>query len=248
MGLIVFLFLLNTIVAQENKTFYTIVFVDKSASSDNNSNAKAEFKSSIHSIINARYRKVNSEIRGYTIQQGTLSTSSFIDDAFKFTPKSCKDCGSMKQKMVEQQNQLHVLKIQNGVQKKIIDQFNALNPNSSNQYTDLWGSLELISRFLDGKTGDRLVIYSSDMVESMSGKGRRDFHKNPIKDRTQAINLAIQDFTWIKNNLSLNLSVFKGLKIEVWPPRNTLEGSKHPFTIYYWETLFGKLGAKLEWK
>lgn len=248
MCLITIFFSFKSIEAQEKKALYTLFFVDKSASSENNSNARAEFKSKIHSIVSTRYGTFNSEIRGFTLQQGTLSTSAFIDFTFKFKPKSCENCGLMKRKMIEQQNQQQILARQNEVQKIIVGQFNAPNSTSSSKYTDLWGSLELISRFFEDKKGDMLVVYSSDMVESMPGKGRRDFHKNPLKDRADAIKLAKEDMIWIKSKLKVNLSTFKGLKIEVWPPKNTMQGSKHPNTIYYWETLFGAMGAKFEWK
>lgn len=233
--------------AQE-KASYTLIFIDKSSSSVNSPETVTAFKSRIKSVISSRYRVPNSIIKGYTIHGGTQSTTTFIDSTFTFMAHNCNECGIMKQKVIAQKNQQTILAIQNRALKIVLNQFSKTNLNSSKLHTDIWGSLELISRSFNTKTGNRLVIYSSDMVESMNGKGRRDFHKKPLTSKNEAEKLAQEDLVWIKNNLKVNFNVFKGLKIEIWPPQHPNQGSQHPYTIYYWEYLFGLLGTKFEWK
>lgn len=233
--------------AQGEKTF-TLVFMDKSNSSTIDEQSKKDFNTKVSNLLSNRYKANGSIIQVKYLHKGTQGDYTTIKHQFSEKLQSCEDCGSIERELVNAQNKKLISEAQKNIRLKLVAYYTEKNPNSSSQFTDIWSSLEWISRvFNDVHSKDKLVIYSSDMVESMQGTGRRDFHKNPLKSKNDAIDTAKKDLIWIKSNLSINASAFKNLKITIWPPANTLQGSSSPNMIYYWETLFTSLGAQFTW-
>lgn len=233
--------------AQSEKTF-TLIFMDKSNSSTIDELSKKDFNTNVSNLLSNRYKANGCIIQVKYLHKGTQGDYTTIKHQLSEKLQSCKDCGSLEREFVNAQNKKLISDAQKNVRLKLVTYYTEKNPNSSSQFTDIWSSLEWISRVLtDVDIKDKLVIYSSDMVESMNGTGRRDFHKNPLKSKNDAIDVAKKDLIWIKSNLSINTSAFKNLKITIWPPANTMQGTNSPNMIYYWEALFSSLGAQFSW-
>lgn len=228
---------------------YTLFFIDKSVSSQANAQSKKDFESKVVKLLSHRYKTTQAKIQIKFLHEKTLSDYDNAKSCiFSSELDPCKNCGAMKKTFVDQSNNKKIQNEQKKAKDNLLSIYAQVNTNTSNRYTDIWSSLEWISNLMKGiSSSNKLVIYNSDMIESMPNSGRRDFHKVPLKDKNDAVKAAKQDLIWIKKNLKINSDVFKNLNIEVWPPSNSLKGSDSPFMPYYWEALFSALGAKLVW-
>jgi hypothetical protein len=125
----------------------------------------------------------------------------------------------------------------------VVKQLNARNASSSNENTDILASLELIDKEV-ARGYDVKVYYLSDMVESMKGEHRRDFHKNPPVDDAAAVGWARED----ASNLKANLNNLTSVQVFVAKPFEPTASThvNNPAVSAYWERLFAELGVSTE--
>ena len=114
------------------------------------------------------------------------------------------------------------------------------NASSSNNYTDVLASLEVIAKLAENSQNMK-VYYFSDMIESMKGSGRRDFQFTPPKDAAQANEWAKVDAERYKN------LVLGSPEITIISPFEPTASSKenNPMVSVYWKTLFENLGISM---
>lgn len=116
------------------------------------------------------------------------------------------------------------------------------NTHETNKQTDLWASLGIIDK-RKAKLKDNTLLkvyYFSDMVESMKGTGRRDFHQRPPFSRAQAEQWAQEDAQRFKDAEIEELEVYYILPYSPLSATN----KNNPFVITYWEKLFNILGIE----
>jgi len=122
--------------------------------------------------------------------------------------------------------------------KQLLAKLNVQNVGASQRQTDIWASLPVITKAAE--TGAEVrVYYLSDMIESMKGTNRRDFHSNPPKDNAQADEWAKADAKQMQQYALSASSIKIALPFE--PTSSTKENN--PTVTQYWTTLLQELGA-----
>lgn len=128
---------------------------------------------------------------------------------------------------------------------KIDAAFAQHNTEQTNLQTDLWRSLEAASRYLGSApaTDGRYVIWVSDMIESMKGTQRRDFHVNKITDRQQAEELAAADVPYIEQTFKVDKKVLANTQFIILFPAQPNQQTQNNVMRYYWEKILTSLGV-----
>lgn len=109
--------------------------------------------------------------------------------------------------------------------------------------TDLLGSLEVLtSELADAPNHARkLVYYFSDMYESMTGPGRRDFDKRPPRSYAEAEEWARTDLDFVRREMNVDPDSFSGVEVRILTEglanRPNADQVRH-----YWEVLLSELG------
>jgi hypothetical protein len=226
----------------------TLIFVDKTQSAALNKETQATYNAKLDKLIKERYDVKNATLKGFYIHGNTLGAGSFYESAFPLTAPDVSGIGQLKAKVLTNNYQKEKLKKQEEISQAIKKHIEKKNEGTSRSKTDVWGALQLISNhYAKRQNTDRKVVFLSDMMESMPGKGRRDFHKKAPKDKAEAEQLAVADLKWIKQNLDVNPGIFAGLRIEVWPPADAMQGGQYQYIEYYWKKMFAELKANFEW-
>ncbi len=191
-----------------------------------------------------RFTGFGDQVKGYLIHSNTLSNAPFVNEAINIKEPDVTRLGGISQRDSIRRYENEVQGIRSEVIKAFNQYFPHNNPDPTNRQTDLWAIFELMSDYFGQSSpeDDRLVIIVSDMIESMRGPGRRDFHSKPIKNKAEAEALAKEDAQWIKNNLAVDPANLENVKIRVWPPITTTEKSNFQNVRYYWDALFGEFG------
>ena len=115
---------------------------------------------------------------------------------------------------------------------------NQQNTGASNLSTDIWASLPVIAKA--GEAGSQVkVYYFSDMIESVKGANRRDFHTNPPISDEQAEADAKTDMKKLQQYAIGSPQVTIVSPFE--PTASTKENNPH--VTHYWQTLFQELGG-----
>lgn len=119
-----------------------------------------------------------------------------------------------------------------------------LNQSTSLE-TDLWITLKKAE---DGfvnlpQNGQRLLMYYSDMVESVSKSTcGKDYEHKKFKDVPEAEAMGKKDVEPIKD--CYNIVKFSGpSEVFICFPIGALQTSKHPFMFDYWRALFAEFGV-----
>ena len=107
-------------------------------------------------------------------------------------------------------------------------------------HTDLWTSIELMSRFFKdaGPQDQKLVFLLTDLVEDMPGDSRRQFSQNPPEDAAEARSWASLDVQWVRKHLHVDSASLAGTQVIL--PALELPGQQ-PLQAY-WQQLFEGLG------
>ena len=124
------------------------------------------------------------------------------------------------------------------MRQRVLQQLAAQNTDRSNRETDIQASLPVIAKANESGATVK-VYYLSDMVESVYGSGRRDFHKTPPKDNAQAEQWAKADAEKLKRYTIGSPDITMVLPFEP----NASVKENNPAVTQYWQTLFSELGA-----
>ena len=122
--------------------------------------------------------------------------------------------------------------------RQAMTKLNQQNTGASNQATDIWASLPIIAKAATDGSQVR-VYYFSDMIESVKGPDRRDFHLNPPKDDAEAE-------TWAKADAKKMAQYAIGTpEVTVVSPFEPTASTKenNPHVTRYWQVLFEELGG-----
>lgn len=226
----------------------SVVFFDKSSSNKNTNDDKKESfpenLQALQSIIKSHLRKKDDSFIGYFLHENTLGASPFVNQTIEVDYPELKGSGGQTKKRLIAEYEQQIGRKANLTWREVQAAYSQTNEYSSRKYTDIWGSLELISRLVDKASTDTdiQVIFLSDMVESMRGDGRRDLHRTSIRNKDEAEQFARADSEWIQKNLTIDSSSLASVKIDVWFPKSTLGSGDQEYIRYYWEALFKKLG------
>jgi hypothetical protein len=115
------------------------------------------------------------------------------------------------------------------------------------QWSDVWGSLATMDTFFRsaGLSDNCQVFIVSDLVESMPGAGRRDFHKqHPANDAAQLRQMARADVPKIRSIYGLGSAspLSKVDQFTVLFPASGVQNSQNNAMTQYWTNVFELLG------
>ncbi|GAA4408237.1 hypothetical protein GCM10023187_29820 [Nibrella viscosa] len=217
---------------------YTLIFVDKSQSvSTNKAYIDQKYRQAVTSIIDENIKDKGDKLEVYFIHENTakgralsLTTRTEMDDIGQ--------ANATDREAAQTAFDLSLQRERTNMRQQVWSKLAQQNTNTSNQQTDIWASLPVIAKA--GESGAMVkVYYLSDMVESMKGTGRRDFHTNPPRDNAQAEQWAKADAEQLKRYTLGNPDITMILPFEP----NASVRENNPAVTQYWQTLFNELGA-----
>jgi hypothetical protein len=220
-----------------------LIFVDKTISSTPNEARQEAFTDQTVQTVKNTLQGPGDIVQGNFIQGNTVGSTAFLrsDPVPAFEPPT--KGGGKSQKDAEIKHKKTILELQGVCNKKLRAAIKESNPTKTSLYTDLWGILEVATRAFKQEAYDTKTIHIlSDMQESMEGPGRRDFHKNPIQSKSEAIAFAKSDAQTLQQLLDVDPAVLAGTRVVIFPPFDALEASDFALNRYYWEALFKAFG------
>ena len=219
---------------------HTIIFIDKTQSVNVNERFVAQkYQQAIQGIVQDNIRQAGDQLEIYFVHENTskaralsLKCRSELENAAQNLSPTDREAAQTAFEMAIKRE--HTLFITQSLAK-----LNQQNVGASNQMTDIWASLPVVAKASESGAEVR-VYYLSDMIESVRGAERRDFHVQAPQTDDQAQEWAKIDAQKLKIN-NLAASQIKIL-LPFEPTASTHENN--PTVTLYWKTLFQELGAE----
>ncbi len=229
---------------QEIRPIQSIIFIDKSTSVLNDPEyVTRKYAKALQEVVNNNIRTKGDRMDIYYIHENTSKAQAFsgvckaaiLEDTIHASPND--------KEAIKNDFELALRKEKSDFLNQALTQLTRQNETATNQQTDIWASFEVVDRIAE-PNAEIEVYYLSDMVESMPGANRRDFHSTPPKSREQAEGWATADAATIKKmikpELAKRLSIYFILPFK--PTSSTKENN--PNVTYYWEKIFGLVGVQ----
>ena len=217
---------------------YTLVFLDKTQSVHvDKQYVNDKYRQTLTDIIESNMKNKGDKLEVYFIHENTSKAR-----ALSLTVRSEKDnmegSNATDREGIETAFQLSLQKEKSIYLRQLLAKLNQQNTGSSNLSTDIWASLPVIAKA--GESGSEVkVYYFSDMVESVKGADRRDFHIKPPKSDSEAEQDAKEDVK------QLEKYAIGSPQVTIVSPFEPTASSKenNPHVTHYWSTLFQELGG-----
>lgn len=238
--------------------WHMVVFVDKTYSNE----LAPETSTSLLSIIARSYltnirdgltahpyvpRQVDFSIA--LVHENTLGSGFYAEYPLRLPPVD-QNLGGLSQRDEKKKQREAIDEWLRQCQQSLRDALELSLNKQTSQHTDLWATFEVASRQMRAHpSADKYLIFISDMVESMKGSDRRDFHKKPPTSKEEAIAWAEADFAAIQRLYQVDPEAFKDARIVIFTPAKPMEANDLGMLRYYWEKLFEQAGVKeVVWK
>ncbi|WP_428667944.1 hypothetical protein [Runella sp.] len=217
---------------------YTLVFMDKTQSVNVNKAFVAQkYQQILSDLVEQNIRQKGDKLEVYFIHENTqkaralsLTCRTEVEDISHMNATD-REAAQTTADMTLQRERMIFL-------RQLMAKLGIQNVGTSQRYTDIWASLPVINKATE--TGAEVkVYYLSDMIESMKGANRRDFHSNPPQDNAQAEEWAKADAKQMQR-YALNAAEIK-VALPFEPTSSTRENN--PNVSQYWSTLLQELGA-----
>jgi hypothetical protein len=228
----------ETTQAAPDASVHTLVFLDKTQSVHvNKAYVNEKYRQVLTDIVENNMKNKGDKLEVYFIHENTSKAR-----ALSLTVRSEKDnlegANATDREGIETAFQLSLQREKSIYLRQLLTKMNQQNTGSSNQFTDIWASLPVIAKA--GEDGsDVKVFYFSDMIESVKGGDRRDFHIKPPQTDAQAEELAKAD------TKKLEKYVIGTPQVTIVSPFEPTASTKenNPYVTHYWQTLFQELGG-----
>lgn len=224
--------------ASPDSPVYTLVFLDKTQSVNvNKAYVNEKYRRTLTDIVETNMKNKGDKLEVYFIHENTSKAR-----ALSVTVHSEKDntdaVNATDKEAIETAFSLSLQKEKRIFLNQLLNKLNQTNTGSSNKSTDIWASLPVIAKASESGS-DVKVYYFSDMIESVKGSDRRDFHINPPKTDSQAERAAKAD------TKKLEQYVIGSPQVTIVSPFEATASSKenNPHVTHYWQTLFQELGG-----
>ncbi|SKC10892.1 hypothetical protein SAMN05660293_04312 [Dyadobacter psychrophilus] len=217
---------------------YTLVFLDKTQSVHvDKQYVNDKYRQTLTDIIETNMKNKGDKLEVYFIHENTSKAR-----ALSLTVRSEKDnmegSNATDREGIETAFQLSLQKEKSIYLRQLLAKLNQQNTGASNLSTDIWASLPVIAKA--GESGSEVkVYYFSDMIESVKGANRRDFHIRPPQDDSQAEKDAKEDVK------QLEKYAIGSPQVTIVSPFEATASTKenNPHVTHYWQTLFQELGG-----
>jgi hypothetical protein len=218
----------------------TVVFLDKSLSvNQNQAFVTAKYQRILREVIQENIQRKGDRLEVYFVHENTAKAKA-LELVSQSELEDQESANATDREAAQTAYELAIQKERARFQQQALAQLEAPNPSKSNQYTDLRASLGALNE-LAGEGYAVQVYYFSDMVESMPGSDRRDFHTTPPASEQQADEWARTDAAALRDELPNLSSVVVRLVLPFEPTSSTVRNN--PTVTRYWNTLFRELGV-----
>ena len=217
---------------------YTLVFMDKTQSVNvNKAFVTQKYQQIISDLVEQNVHQKGDKLEVYFIHENTqkaralsLTCRTEVEDISHMNATDREAAQTTADLTLQRERMIFL--------RQLMAKLGIQNVGSSQRQTDIWASLPVINKAAE--TGATVkVYYLSDMIESMKGSNRRDFHSNPPQDNTQADAWAKADAKQMQQ-YALNAAEIK-IALPFEPTSSTKENN--PTVTQYWNTLLQELGA-----
>lgn len=217
---------------------YTLVFMDKTQSVNINKAFVAQkYQQILSDLIEQNIRQKGDKLEVYFIHENTqkaralsLTCRTEVEDISHMNATDREAAQTTADLTLQRERMIFL--------RQLMAKLGIQNVGNSQRQTDIWASLPVINKATE--TGAEVkVYYLSDMIESMKGPNRRDFHSIPPQDNSQAESWAKTDAKAMQQ-YALNAAEIK-IALPFEPTSSTKENN--PTITHYWNTLLQELGA-----
>ncbi|MEZ0608034.1 hypothetical protein ACAW74_05940 [Fibrella sp. WM1] len=218
---------------------YTVFFIDKSLSNNSLEGARATYERVIREAIADNVHQKGDKVVVYFIHDNTAKARALSLTARTPLPE-VEGASPTDREAAQSDYELQLAREQATLQRQVLAKLDQGNSNKSNQHTDIWGSLDVLAR-ADESGRQVRAYYLSDMVESMNGTDRRDFHKTPPASNEQADDWAKADAKKLGEQYAIGSPTVR----LVLPFAATASAKENnPTVTRYWHTLLETMGAQ----
>ncbi|MCY7351774.1 MAG: hypothetical protein LH606_14100 [Cytophagaceae bacterium] len=218
----------------------SLVLLDKSVSINaNDPYIRQKYQQALATLISENIKRKGDRLDVYFIHDNTAKAKA-LERVCQSEKEDVSSANQTDAEAAETSFAVSLQKEQAKFQREATAQLAAPNPSSSNRYTDILASLPVANRLAE--RGFRVkTYYFSDMIESMRGTNRRDFHTAPPASSAQAESWARQDAERLKPTLP-KLTEVEFYTILPFQPTASSK-TNNPNITLYWETLLRELGV-----
>ncbi|GAB3176764.1 hypothetical protein [Telluribacter humicola] len=217
---------------------HTLVFLDKTQSVNVNKDfVNEKYRQALAEIVEQNMRNKGDKLEVYFIHENT-SKARALSLTVRAEKENMESANATDREAIETSFNMALQREKGIYLRQALAKLNQQNGGGSNQWTDIWASLPIIAKAAEGGANVQ-VYYFSDMIESVRGTGRRDFHTTPPASDAQAEEWAKEDVKQLEqyaigSPLVTVISPFE-------PTASTRENNPH--VTHYWQTLFQELGG-----
>jgi hypothetical protein len=217
---------------------YTLIFMDKTRSVNVDQAFVAnKYGQAIDRIVTETMHQTGDKLEVYFVHDNTARARAL---SLTVRAKRDPDAGSSPtdREAADTDFALALQREQTAFSQQIKAKLAQQNPGTSSRQTDLWASLQVLEKANESGRAVR-AYYLSDMLESTTGPGRRDFGKLPPANPEQADDWAKTDAKMLEKYPIGNPTIALILPFE--PTASARQNN--PNVGRYWQTLFQTLGA-----
>lgn len=217
---------------------HTLVFLDKTQSVDvNEAFVQEKYHQALNDIVERNMANKGDQLDIYFIHENT-SKAKALSLTVHSEKEGIENANATDREAIETAFQMSLQREKGIFLRQAMAKLNQQNTGASNQATDIWASLPIIAKAAEDGAQVR-VYYFSDMIESVKGSDRRDFHRQPPADDAQAEAWAKADAKKMEQYVLGTPEVTVVSPFE--PTASTKENNPH--VSRYWQVLFEDLGG-----
>ncbi|GHB88413.1 hypothetical protein [Persicitalea jodogahamensis] len=217
---------------------HTLVFLDKTQSVNVNKGfVQEKYQQVLNEIVERNMTNKGDQLEIYFIHENT-SKAKALSLTVRSEKEGIENANATDQEAIETAFQMSLQREKGIFLRQAMAKLNQQNTGASNQATDIWASLPIIAKAAEDGAQVR-VYYFSDMIESVKGPDRRDFHVKPPTDDDEAE-------TWAKDDAKKTEQYAIGTpEVTVVSPFEPTASTKenNPHVTRYWQVLFEELGG-----
>uniref|UniRef100_UPI0035931724 hypothetical protein n=1 Tax=Persicitalea sp. TaxID=3100273 RepID=UPI0035931724 len=164
---------------------HTLVFLDKTQSVNvNEAFVQQKYHQALNDLVERNMANKGDQLEIYFIHENT-SKAKALSLTVRSEKESIENANATDRETIETAFQMSLQREKGIFLRQAMAKLNQQNTGASNQMTDILASLPIIAKAAEDGAQVR-VYYFSDMIESVKGPDRRDFHINPPKDDAEA--------------------------------------------------------------